>query len=196
MSISPYDRDLYRAFTALACEPGAVGDGFARWLGALPEQLANGLDRKRHADLKAWHGALEKLPALPDAREVQLEADRVGARFPTGLTSGQLRQSENLLRAMMPWRKGPYQLDEIHIDTEWRSDWKWQRLAPHLSNLTHRRVLDVGGGNGYHGWRMVGAGAAFTLVIDPSPRFYCQFHAVRHFIGADHPRAATCTSCR
>ncbi|MCO7231950.1 MULTISPECIES: tRNA 5-methoxyuridine(34)/uridine 5-oxyacetic acid(34) synthase CmoB [unclassified Cobetia] len=188
MSISPYDRDLYRAFTALACEPGAVGDGFARWLGALPEQLANGLDRKRHADLKAWHGALEKLPALPDAREVQLEADRVGARFPTGLTSGQLRQSENLLRAMMPWRKGPYQLDEIHIDTEWRSDWKWQRLAPHLSNLTHRRVLDVGGGNGYHGWRMVGAGAAFTLVIDPSPRFYCQFHAVRHFIGADHPQ--------
>ena len=40
MSISPYDRDLYRAFPELACEPGAVGDGFARWLGALPEQLA------------------------------------------------------------------------------------------------------------------------------------------------------------
>ena len=30
---------------------------------------------------------------------------------------------------------------------------------------------------------MAGAGAAFVLVIDPSPRFYYQFHAVRHFVG-------------
>jgi tRNA (mo5U34)-methyltransferase len=44
-------------------------------------------------------------------------------------------------------------------------------------------VLDVGGGNGYHAWRMAGAGASFVLVIDPSPRFFWQFRAVRHFVG-------------
>ena len=95
----------------------------------------------------------------------------------------------------MPWRKGPFQIggqigdDEsgIKIDTEWHSDWKWQRVAPHLGNLKGRRVLDVGGGSGYHGWRMAGAGAETVIIIDPSCLFYHQFMAIRHFVGAaDH----------
>ena len=75
----------------------------------------------------------------------------------------------------------------IKIDTEWHSDWKWQRVAPHLGNLKGRRVLDVGGGSGYHGWRMAGAGAETVIIIDPSCLFYHQFMAIRHFVGAaDH----------
>ncbi len=96
---------------------------------------------------------------------------------------------EAALRGLMPWRKGPFEFFGTHIDTEWRSDWKWQRVAPHLAPLKYRKVLDVGGGSGYHAWRMSGAGAAFVLVIDPSPRFYWQFQAVRHFVGnADEGR--------
>ena len=45
------------------------------------------------------------------------------------------------------------------IDTEWRSDWKWERVLPHLQSLQNRLILDVGCGNGYHCWRMLGAGA-------------------------------------
>ena len=26
-----------------------------------------------------------------------------------------------------PWRKGPLELGGVRIDTEWRSDWKWDR---------------------------------------------------------------------
>jgi tRNA (mo5U34)-methyltransferase len=112
---------------------------------------------------------------------VSLDADRV--EVDVTLDESRRRQCENLLRVLAPWRKGPYHLAGIHIDTEWRSDWKWQRVAPHLADLRGRRVLDVGGGNGYHAWRMAGAGAAFVLVIDPSPRFFWQFRAVRHFVG-------------
>ena len=65
----------------------------------------------------------------------------------------------SLLMQLKPWRKGPFSLFDAFIDTEWRSDWKWQRLAPHISSLQGRTVLDVGCGSGYHCWRMRGAGA-------------------------------------
>ncbi|TFH86610.1 tRNA 5-methoxyuridine(34)/uridine 5-oxyacetic acid(34) synthase CmoB [Billgrantia azerbaijanica] len=165
-------RDLLHAF---------VDQGLDRWLARLPKQLAAGLDRRRYGDLPAWEKAVAKLPTLPDARSVHLDADTVTVAC--DLTDSQRRQCENLLRKLMPWRKGPYRLAGIPIDTEWRSDWKWQRVAPHLADLSGRRVLDVGGGSGYHAWRMAGKGAAFVLVIDPSPRFFYQFQALRHFVG-------------
>ena len=172
MAIAPHHRDLYRAF---------VDQGLETWLARLPDQLARGLDRQRYGDLPAWEKAVNKLPRLPARRRVALDADTVSVDI--ALSDSQRRQCTNLLKALAPWRKGPYRLGGTFIDTEWRSDWKWQRVAPHLAPLAGRRVLDVGGGNGYHAWRMAGAGAAFVLVIDPSPRFFWQFRAVRHFVG-------------
>jgi len=172
MPIAPEHRSLYQAF---------VDQGLDTWLSRLPDQLARGLDRRRFGDLPAWEKAVAKLPALPAERSVSLDADTVSVDV--ALSDSQRRQCENLLKMLAPWRKGPYRLGGIPLDTEWRSDWKWQRVAPHLAPLTGRRVLDVGGGNGYHAWRMAGAGADFVLVIDPSPRFFWQFRAVRHFVG-------------
>ncbi|WP_104202134.1 tRNA 5-methoxyuridine(34)/uridine 5-oxyacetic acid(34) synthase CmoB [Billgrantia saliphila] len=178
MAIPPEQRPLYRAF---------IDQGLDTWLSRLPAQMARGLDRRRYGDLPAWEKAVAKLPTLPQARGVRLDCDIV--TVDCRLDDSQRRQCENLLRKLMPWRKGPYSLAGIHIDTEWRSDWKWRRVAPHLAPLAGRRVLDVGGGSGYHAWRMAGAGAAFVLVIDPSPRFYYQFQALRHFVGdADNGR--------
>lgn len=171
----PLDRTQRALFDAF------LDHGLTEWVARLPDQLANGLDRRRFGDLPAWEKAVAKLPALPASRDVALDQDSV--RVDVALDDSRQRQCENLLRKLMPWRKGPYVLGGLHIDTEWRSDWKWQRVAPHLSPLEGRRVLDVGGGNGYHAWRMAGAGAAFVLVIDPSPRFYYQFQAIRHFVG-------------
>ncbi|TVM05175.1 MAG: tRNA 5-methoxyuridine(34)/uridine 5-oxyacetic acid(34) synthase CmoB, partial [Halomonas sp.] len=178
MPLADDHRVLYQAF---------LDQELTEWLALLPEQLAKGLDRHRHGDLPMWEKAVRKLPPLPAERKVHLDQDTV--RVDMALSDSQQRQCFNLLRKLAPWRKGPYSLGGIDIDTEWRSDWKWQRLAPHLAPLSYRKVLDVGGGSGYHAWRMAGAGADFVLVIDPSPRFYWQFQAVRHFIGdADQQR--------
>jgi tRNA (mo5U34)-methyltransferase len=87
------------------------------------------------------------------------------------------------LHQLHPWRKGPYRLFGIDIDTEWRSDWKWDRVQPHLSPLADRKVLDVGSGNGYHGWRMQGEGAEFVLGIDPTILFVMQYQMIRKYIG-------------
>jgi len=83
--------------------------------------------------------------------------------------------SEAALRKLMPWRKGPWVFGDLVIDTEWRSDWKWARLQPHLSLLTGKRVLDIGCGNGYFGWRLLEAGAHAVVGIDPT-LLYCMQH--------------------
>ena len=70
----------------------------------------------------------------------------------------------------------------VHIDTEWRSDWKWARIAPHL-DLSGHRILDVGSGNGYYGWRMLGQGASCVIGIDPTLVYAMQWQACRHFSG-------------
>ncbi|MBP6682857.1 MAG: tRNA 5-methoxyuridine(34)/uridine 5-oxyacetic acid(34) synthase CmoB, partial [Halioglobus sp.] len=68
---------------------------------------------------------------------------------------------------------------------EWRSDWKWDRLAPAIDDLAGRRVLDVGCGSGYHCWRMLGAGAAEVIGIDPTPLFVLQYWALRKYLQRD-----------
>ncbi|MGV3592416.1 MAG: tRNA 5-methoxyuridine(34)/uridine 5-oxyacetic acid(34) synthase CmoB [Gammaproteobacteria bacterium] len=136
----------------------------------------------RHGDFPRWLKALQDLPAIEPAQVDLRERVRIGR-------AEQLSAAErdNLRAALMglhPWRKGPLELFGLLIDTEWRSDWKWDRIAPHLSPLQGRTVLDVGCGNGYHCWRMAGAGADFVLGIDPHLLYTLQYWAVRRFVPA------------
>lgn len=157
----------------------------AEWAALLPDQVAAGLSEKRFGDLPAWKASLAKLPAVTTQH----------LDFTTGVHIGQPEDCDETTRAtirsvleeLIPWRKGPYYVHGIHIDTEWRSDWKWDRVLPHLAPLKDRLVLDVGCGNGYHCWRILGAGAKRVIGIDPSPRFIVQFHMIKHFAGPHHP---------
>lgn len=87
------------------------------------------------------------------------------------------------LDALHPWRKGPFALFGLPLDAEWRADWKWRRLAPAISSLVERRVLDVGAGNGYYVLRMLGAGARAVIGIEPMLRSVLQFRALKRYAG-------------
>jgi tRNA (mo5U34)-methyltransferase len=82
---------------------------------------------------------------------------------------------------MHPWRKGPFDIFGVHIDTEWHSDWKWSRIKNHIAPLDGRMILDVGCGSGYHIWRMLGAGADLVIGIDPTPLFSLHFATVKRY---------------
>ncbi|WP_428775647.1 tRNA 5-methoxyuridine(34)/uridine 5-oxyacetic acid(34) synthase CmoB [Vibrio sp.] len=152
------------------------------WLTSLPQQLTD-WQNAQHGDFERWLRALKKIPqGTPDHVELK-ECVAVANQQP--LADGERKKLENLLRTFHPWRKGPFTLHGIHIDTEWRSDWKWDRLLPHISPLKNRTVLDVGCGNGYHMWRMLGEGARLCIGIDPSHLFLVQFEAVRKLMGDD-----------
>ncbi len=159
-------------------------NALGNWAAQLPDQLHAVLAADRHGDLDRW---LAQVVALPSPAAAAVHLDRAAVTV-CGVTDALTRVAiVRGLQALHPWRKGPYELYGVRIDSEWRSDWKWDRLTPHIAPLDGRRVLDVGCGNGYHLWRMAGAGAALALGIDPTQLFLAQFEAVRHFVGGDWP---------
>jgi tRNA (mo5U34)-methyltransferase len=156
----------------------------APWLNVLPAQLSHWHKEALHGDFKQWQKVLAHLPKTQPAHIDLQSAVTIGNA--DELTEGARQRLEVLLKQLMPWRKGPFDIHGLKIDTEWRSDWKWDRVLPHLAPLAHRTVLDVGCGSGYHLWRMRGAGAELVVGIDPSQLFFCQFQAIKHF----HPDPA------
>lgn len=152
------------------------------WAEQLPAQIAKGLDLKRYGDLTRWQAAVNELPQVcPGVINLNAACLQIGEAGDVDTATQQY--IADCMRRLHPWRKGPYEVFGIHIDTEWRSDWKWDRLKDHIRSLDGRRVLDVGCGNGYHCWRMYAAGAKLVIGIDPTPLFVMQFQAVKHFIG-------------
>jgi len=90
------------------------------------------------------------------------------------------------LMAFHPWRKGPFKVDGITIETEWRSDYKWNRLQPFLPSLKNTDILDIGSGNGYHCFRMALDGARSVIGIDPFILNVLQFHVLKKFFQMDN----------
>jgi tRNA (mo5U34)-methyltransferase len=153
----------------------------AEWATRLPEEIQAGLCEKRYGDLKQWKEALEALPNTTS--NVHQLCNEIAIGRAEDCDGATLAEIKTQLQQLIPWRKGPMSIHGIHIDTEWRSDWKWDRVIPHLASLEGRTVLDVGCGNGYHCLRSYGAGAQRVIGIDPSPRFIVQFYMMKHFLG-------------
>ena len=152
------------------------------WLETLPLQLKE-WETQTHGDYEKWSKIVDFLPDL-HADEIDLKsAVKSDRTYP--LSEGEKQRIIHHLKQLMPWRKGPYHLFGIHVDCEWRSDFKWDRILPHLAPLQGRTILDVGCGSGYHMWRMVGEGAKMVVGIDPTELFLCQFEAVRKLLNND-----------
>jgi tRNA (mo5U34)-methyltransferase len=125
------------------------------WLEPLQALSTERMSASAHGDFARWKAAVDGLgSASSDA------------------------QRRALLLQLAPWRKGPFDVGGVHIDSEWRSDLKWQRVAGAIESLPGRRVLDVGCGNGYYALRMAEAGASAVLGIDPTLLYVMQFLAV------------------
>lgn len=151
------------------------------WHTQLEPRLLQALAPPSHGDLPRWYATLAALPSLtPSSLDLSVDCLRIG--IADDISATQRTQLAQLLHDFHPWRKGPFSLFGIHLDTEWRSDWKWNRLAPHL-DLHGKTVLDVGCGNGYYGWRMIGAGAVLVFGVDPTIRYVMQYAALRRYIG-------------
>jgi tRNA (mo5U34)-methyltransferase len=130
------------------------------------------LKNNPHGDMPHWLKAIENLPGMSGLTELDHGAPRLG-----GKVAGTTALREQLIK-LHPWRKGPLELGGVRIDTEWRSDWKWDRLKAHL-DLRGQRILDIGCGNGYFGLRMLGAGASLVVGVDPTLVFVMQWLAMQ-----------------
>ncbi|MDD2789084.1 MAG: tRNA 5-methoxyuridine(34)/uridine 5-oxyacetic acid(34) synthase CmoB [Sulfurimonas sp.] len=84
-------------------------------------------------------------------------------------------------RVLMPWRKGPFEVCNTFIDTEWKSNIKYNLLRPHF-NLKDKRVADIGCNNGYYMFRMQEDAPRLLVGFDPSPLYKTQFDFINHFV--------------
>ena len=145
----------------------------SEWGHDLPALIAQQLRRERWGDMPEWEETLRRLPELDPLHMDFANAVEIGDI--SLMDKGRRLALQATLMGLHPWRKGPFHLFGMHLDTEWRSDWKWDRVSPYLSDLSGRRVLDVGCGSGYHCWRMLGEGAGRVIGIDPGLLFLFQF---------------------
>lgn len=88
---------------------------------------------------------------------------------------------EEVAKLMMPWRKGPFKLFDTYIDSEWRSNVKYNLLRKHF-NLKDKRVADIGCNNGYYLFRMQEDSPKSLVGFDPSPLYKTQFDFINHFV--------------
>jgi tRNA (mo5U34)-methyltransferase len=141
------------------------------------------LDPAKNSRLADWMRLSHELPAI---RATHLDFNKAAISIQTadGIPAPVKNSLRKQLKQLRPWRKGPYELFGIYIDTEWRSDWKWERLVNHLPDLSGCKILDVGCGNGYHCWKSYGASAKLVIGIDPYLLSVVQFHALKQYTGS------------
>lgn len=98
-------------------------------------------------------------------------------------------ERENLRAGLMelwPWRKGPFEVFGIFIDTEWRSNLKWDRIKNSITPLYRRHILDIGSSSGYYMFRMMEHNPGFIMGIEPYSVFYYQFNLLSSISGAEN----------
>ena len=100
------------------------------------------------------------------------------------LTDSEYTQIEEIALSMKPWRKGPFQMNELFIDSEWQSQIKYNLLKPHF-NLKDKIVGDIGCNNGYYLFRMLEQRPKKLVGFDPSAIYYSQFMFLNHFINSN-----------
>lgn len=91
---------------------------------------------------------------------------------------------EKNAKSLIPWRKGPFNLGGLEIDSEWQSNKKYNLLRPYF-NLEDKIVADVGCNNGYYMFRMLEDKPKRVVGFDPSALFKTQFEFINTFIKSD-----------
>ena len=158
-------------------------DGRAAWAETVDRKTRAALQPQQNGHLDSWLQLLQQVPECPDAG-LRVDGDHVAV---DGTLSEHDRAILNQqLKALHPWRKGPFRFFGTTVDTEWRSSLKWDRLAQHV-RFDGRRILDVGCGNGYYGWRMLLSGAAMVVGLDPFLLYAVQFELLRKFCRPETP---------
>lgn len=156
--------------------------GLGPWKAPLEALLKAKIEYISRVDVKGQR-YLNNQAGLPAIRPASLDltTDQVRIGCAGDLAPGQHESLLASLKSLCPWRKGPFSLFGIDIDSEWVSSLKWSRVEKEIAPLTGRRVLDIGSSNGYYLLRMAAQKPQIALGVEPYLTFYFQYLLLQHY---------------
>ena len=142
----------------------------------------------KHGLGRIFNELLKELPQInPTSIDLSSNSIRIGEA--DQINAEEQKDLKEKLKSIHPWRKGPFNVFGIDIDTEWDSALKWNRLKEHISPLYHRKILDIGSSSGYYMFKMCEQDPRIVLGVEPFISYYYQYLALQHF--ANIPQAYT-----
>ena len=108
---------------------------------------------------------------------IKIHLDELSSKEETDLRA-------NLLK-LKPWRKGPFELGQIKIKTEWESILKWNRLQLSEKEIKGKKILDIGANSGYYSLKCLPMNPKKIIAMDPYPVYFWQYHLINQFIKED-----------
>ena len=153
------------------------------FLNVLEKSLNSAFDPDINGNLKKWLPIYNNIPVIKPGY-IQLDCDAPVFGLSSETDDALRPRLFNALQELHPWRKGPFSLFGIDIDAEWRSDLKWNRVMKSGVSLKNKNILDIGSGNGYYIFRMLGEGAASVTGVDPGVLSVIQFKIFQTYFDA------------
>ena len=146
------------------------------------ETLQNKKEQCREwKNVQPWYEQIQKISQIEKSN---LSID-YGDWFTVGKKEDLSKEEFELItdaaKKLIPWRKGPFNIFGLEIDSEWQSNIKYNLIRPFF-NLKDKVVADIGCNNGYYMFRMLEDKPKKLVGFDPSPLTLHQFEFINHFV--------------
>ncbi len=141
-------------------------------------------DRLKWYEWKNIKSLRESLTTLPKIKNLNFSLGDIIKIDSSDLNLKQKEEIKTLAWDLKPWRKGPFELFDTFIDSEWQSQIKYNLISPYF-NLKDKCVADIGCNNGYYLFRMLKQNPKKLVGFDPSIHYKTQFDFINHFLRTD-----------
>ena len=133
-----------------------------------------------NGNLEKWFNIINELPEI-STNTIEFSKNHIVIGKESEINSSQKEILEENLLKLNPWRKGPFKLFGLEIDSEWRSDKKWERIKNFLPNKKGLRICDLGCSNGYYAYKLMNLEPDLIVGLDKTPLFIMQFFATKYY---------------
>ena len=124
---------------------------------------------------KNWINYYSLIKSLPkESKSKLIDNDKI-VEIKCNENQDTLKDIHNLVKELIPWRKGPFKINDELIDSEWQCWQKWKRIEPYLGEIKDFKISDIGSGNGYFMYQLAKKNPELVIGIEKSELPYQQF---------------------
>jgi len=134
----------------------------------------------KHGNKEKWFDILKSLPNL-DTKYLDYSGSQIVIGKPEEINIAEKQILENELLKLCPWRKGPFNVFGLEIDSEWRSEKKWERIKNYLPSAKGLRIGDIGCSNGYYAYKLLDLSPELIIGMDKTALFIIQFLSIKYY---------------